>query len=156
MSSFRTRSATADDAAAIRSLLPRLADFPSPARLTTEDVWRYDGAALDEWAAGDRPQTWVRVAVDPHDQIVAAAIGSMITDSFTGQQAVHLEVVVIDERVDGNGLGRTLIGEIEADGRERGALVMSLNVMVANQRARSLYERLGFEEEMIRASKPLR
>jgi len=45
--------------------------------------------------------------------------------------------------------------EIEADGRERGATVMSLNVMVTNERARSLYERLGFEEEMIRASKPL-
>jgi ribosomal protein S18 acetylase RimI-like enzyme len=47
------------------------------------------------------------------------------------------------------------MAEIEADGRERGARVMSLNVMVANERARSLYERLGFEEEMIRASKPL-
>lgn len=156
MADFRTRTATADDLAGIRQLLPRLADFPAPSRLSAEDVWRYDAAALAEWASGDRPQTWVRVAVDQGDQIVAAAIGSMIDDSFTGRRAVHLEVVVIDERVDGNGLGRTLMAEIEAEGRDRGATVMSLNVMVENERARSLYARLGFEEEMIRASRPLR
>ena len=79
----------------------------------------------------------------------------MVEDSFTGQSAVHLEVIVIDSRVDGHGLGQQLMAEIEADGRKRGARVMSLNVMVANERARRLYERLGFEEEMIRASKPL-
>jgi len=32
---------------------------------------------------------------------------------------------------------------------------MSLNAMVENELARLLCERLGFEEEMIRASKPL-
>jgi ribosomal protein S18 acetylase RimI-like enzyme len=155
MSSFQTRAADVVDAPAIQQLLPRLADFPSPARLTTEDVWRYDGVAVAEWAAGDRPQTWVRVAVDQTEQIVGVAVASMIEDSFTGQSAVHLEVVVIDSTADGHGLGQQLMAEIEADGRERGARVMSLNVMVANERARSLYERQGFEEEMIRASKPL-
>lgn len=155
MSSFQTRAADVVDAPAIQQLLPRLADFPSPTRLTTEDVWRYDGVAVAEWAAGDRPQTWVRVAVDQAEQVVGVAVASMVEDSFTGQSAVHLEVIVIDSRVDGHGLGQQLMAEIEADGRKRGARVMSLNVMVANERARRLYERLGFEEEMIRASKPL-
>jgi ribosomal protein S18 acetylase RimI-like enzyme len=155
MSRFQTRAADVADAPAIQQLLPRLADFPSPARLRTEDVWRYDGVAVAQWAAGDRPTTWVRVGVAQAGHVVAAAVGSMVEDSFTGQSAVHLEVIVIDARVDGYGLGQQLMAEIEADGRERGASVMSLNVMVANERARSLYERLGFEEEMIRASKPL-
>ena len=155
MSTFVIRMAEVSDLAAIQKLLPRLADFPAPRRLTTEDVWRYDGVAVAEWASGERPQTWVRVATDTAQEVVAVAVGSLIEDSFTGQPAVHLEVVVIDERVDGHGLGSRLIAEIESDGRQRGAAVMSLNVMTANHRARSLYERLGFEEEMIRASKPL-
>ena len=155
MTLFDTRVADASDLASIQKLLPRLAEFPAPNRLTKEDVWRYDDGVVAAWAAGDRPQTWVRVAIDEAGLLAAAAVGSMIEDSFTGESTVHLEVVVIDERADGNGLGQRLIAEIESDGRVRGAVVMSLNVMVTNQRARSLYERLGFEEEMIRASKPL-
>ena len=156
MGLFTTRQATAADVGDIRELLPRLADFPAPRRMTSEDVWRYDAAAVDEWAAGNRPQTWVRVAVDENDRVLGTAIASMIEDSFTGQSAVHLEVVVIHPSADGQGLGQRLMAEIEADGRERGATVMSLTVMVANAGARSLYARLGFDEEMIRASKPLR
>ncbi|MDB2392773.1 hypothetical protein N9V91_07135, partial [Acidimicrobiaceae bacterium] len=62
MSTFVIRMAEVSDLAAIQKLLPRLADFPAPRRLTTEDVWRYDGVAVAEWASGERPQTWVRVA----------------------------------------------------------------------------------------------
>lgn len=155
MATFDTRIADSGDLAAIQLLLPRLANFPAPRRLTTDDVWRYDGVVVAQWAAGERPQTWIRVAIDLAGDVVGAAVGSLVDDSFTGKPAVHLEVVVIHERADGHGLGRRLMAEIEADGRQRGAAVMSLNVMVANDRARSLYERLGFEEEMIRASKPL-
>ena len=45
--------------------------------------------------------------------------------------------------------------ELDRAARERGAVSMSLNVFTANERARALYARLGFHEEVIRAVRPL-
>ena len=48
------------------------------------------------------------------------------------------------------------MAELDDEARRRGAATMSLNVFTTNERARALYARLGFHEELIRAVRPLR
>jgi len=155
VTSFVIRDGEVADVGAIQALLPRLADFESPIRLSADEVWMGDARVVAAWAAGERPNTIVRVATDPADVVVGAAVGSMVPDVFTLESTVHLEIVVIAETADGHGLGRKLMDEIEAEGRRQGATVMSLNVMTANERARAVYAKLGFDEEMIRAARKL-
>lgn len=150
-----TRAATVGDAAAIELLLPRLAAFdPLPPGRQRDDLWRPDLAGLQTWAAGDGPDTSVRVAVN-ETGVVGAGIMNYGPDPFTGQLNAHLLAIVVDPSVDGHGVGQRLMTELDAEARERGAVTMSLNVFTSNERARALYARLGFHEELIRAVRPL-
>ena len=150
-----TRAARPADAPAVEALLPRLAAFdPIPPRRTREQMWRPDLAGLRAWASGDEPGTSVRVAV-AGGEIVGAGIVTYGADPFSGAPNAHLLAIVVASAVDGHGVGQRLLSELDDEARARGAETMSLNVFTGNQRARALYERLGFHEELIRAVRPL-
>ena len=150
-----TRAATTEDAKAIETLLPRLAAFdPLPPGRERDDLWRPDLNGLRAWAAGDAPCTSVRVATRG-EEIVGAGIVTYGDDRFSGDLNAHLLAIVVAPSVDGNGVGQRLMSELGTEARQHGAATMSLNVFATNERARSLYARLGFHEEMIRAVRTL-
>ncbi len=150
-----TRTATPADVGDIEPLLPRLAAFdPLPPGRSRDDLWRPDLEGLRAWASGDRPDTSVRVATHS-GAIVGAGIVTYGPDPFTGERNAHLLAIVVDPSADGNGVGQRLMAELDVEARASGATTMSLNVFTANERARALYARLGFHEELIRAVRPL-
>jgi len=152
---IETRVANTSDAQAIASLLPRLAAFdPLPPGRDREQLWLPDLHGLQAWASGDEPGTSVRVAT-LRVEVVAAGIVTYGPDPFTSELNAHLLAIVVDPLVDGHGVGQRLMSELDTEARQRGALTMSLNVFAANERARALYQRLGFHEELIRAVRPL-
>ncbi len=153
---FTTRAATIEDVAAIEVLLPRLAAFdPLPPGRERDDLWRPDLIGLQTWASGDAPDTSVRVATNG-DDVVGAGIVTYGPDPFTDQLNAHLLAIVVAPSIDGQGVGQRLMAELDDEARRRGAATMSLNVFTTNERARALYARLGFHEELIRAVRPLR
>ena len=152
---IETRAAVSADSTAIAALLPRLASFdPLPPGRNRDDLWRPDLEGLEAWADGRSPSTTVRVAT-ADDLVVGAGIVTYGPEPFTGDHNAHLLAIVVAESVDGHGVGQRLMAELDTDARSRGATTMSLNVFVANDRARRLYARLGFHEELIRAVRPL-
>ena len=155
---FTTRAGRPGDVPAILEFLPRLADYPLPKHRTEDMFWGSDARLLERWGSGDAKTlqtTLVRVGVDTEDTPVAAAILTMNKCHFSEEPNGHLEVVVVSEAADGQGLGRTLITEMESDAAARGAKTISLHVLGNNTRARYVYEGLGYDEEMIRAVKHL-
>ena len=52
-------------------------------------------------------------------------------------------------------VARALIDAAEREALARGARSMTLHVFAANARARALYARTGYTEELIRCTKPL-
>ena len=87
--------------------------------------------------------------------MVGAGIVTYGPDPFTGRLNAHLLAIVVAPSVDGHGVGQRLMAELDEESRQRGAYTMSLNVFAENERARALYRRLGFHEELIRAVRPL-
>ncbi|MDX7760486.1 GNAT family N-acetyltransferase [Aeromonas caviae] len=55
--------------------------------------------------------------------------------------------VVVDEGQRSRGIGRALIAHGDQWGKARGASQLRLEVMAFNERARALYERLGFKAQ---------
>jgi ribosomal protein S18 acetylase RimI-like enzyme len=147
---FTTRAAETGDVDAIVELLPRLADYPLPSRREAHMFWSSDADLVRRWAAGEAPASFVRVGVES-ESVVAAAVVTMNTDYFSGEPNAHLEAIAIHSTADGHGLGRRLIEECELEARRLGARSMSLHVLGNNQRARAIYQKLGYDEEMIRA-----
>jgi ribosomal protein S18 acetylase RimI-like enzyme len=59
----------------------------------------------------------------------------------------HVTGLAVDPAFEGHGAGRALMDALIELARERGGARMTLRVFAPNERARRLYERLGFEVE---------
>jgi ribosomal protein S18 acetylase RimI-like enzyme len=57
--------------------------------------------------------------------------------------------LAVDPRAQGTGAGRALMAAVIDEARRRGGRRLTLRVFAPNERARRLYERLGFEVEGI-------
>ena len=64
-----------------------------------------------------------------------------------------MEVLAVSEQAEGNGVASLLVELAEAETRKQQAFSLSLNVFSNNKRARSLYRKFAFDEEMIRCIK---
>ena len=74
---------------------------------------------------------------------------------FFGNRHAHISVIATTEAAEGTGVGRALLEHAEAWSRDRGYSLLTLNVFVANDRARRFYERAGMAAEMMKYVKPL-
>jgi len=77
-------------------------------------------------------------------------------DFFTGQLNCHIADLVVASGHDGKGVGSALIAHAENWAREHRCRHVSLSVFPGNTRARDLYERHGYGDELIRMVKALR
>jgi ribosomal protein S18 acetylase RimI-like enzyme len=67
----------------------------------------------------------------------------------------YLDSLYVRPRARRSGLAKALMAEIAAWGRERGAETMTLEVLMSNEEARIVYDRLGFLEESRNLFAPL-
>jgi GNAT superfamily N-acetyltransferase len=149
------RPARADDRDFVIGLAPRLTDgFPLPPWRTSEEVTDTEAATLD-----------LALTVLPHGNAL------LIAESADGERAglVYLErlfdyfrrphghvgILAVTANAEGKGVGRVLMEAAEAWAREQKLEMLSLNVFAANERARRVYERLGYTPETLRYVKPL-
>lgn len=151
---FRVRDATTSDGQAMLALLPRLASFDIPAWREPEHLWQDDEALLRRWLAGEAAHCLVQVAEDDGG-LLGLALTSLRPEPLSHAPAAHLEAIALVPAAEGRGIGKALMGEAERAARERGARYMTLHVFASNARARGLYERCGYADELLRYIKPL-
>jgi ribosomal protein S18 acetylase RimI-like enzyme len=147
---YQIRRATPADLDPILELFPRLAAFDLPANRSAEDLWRGDAELLRRWSTGQAPQCLVYVAVASEQAIIGIAMAQLREELLSHAPSAHLEVLVVRDGAEGQGIGKALIETIEQAVREQGALSVTLHVFVTNMRARALYERLGYGGELVR------
>ncbi|MEV2266627.1 ribosomal protein S18-alanine N-acetyltransferase [Nonomuraea africana] len=106
---------------------------------------------LDAWSEGmlrgelaDQPRTRHYVVAVEDEQIIGYAGLAVAAD-----QADVQTIAVVAER-QSQGTGGALLTELLAEARRRGAVEVFLEVRADNPRARSVYERFGFEEIGVR------
>lgn len=149
------RNATAADAEEIFGLLPRLAQFDIPPRRSPEQLWHGDRDTIAAWARAERPDVHVQVAVDEAQNLLGATVFSLRDELLSHEPSAHLEVIALAPRAEGRGIGTALLDNAERRARMLGALTMTLHVFACNERAVRLYERFGYDGELIRYIKSL-
>ncbi len=143
------RAATPTDIDGILELMPRLAMFELPDERDPKDLWRHDAEMAKRWAAGDAPNCRVHVA-DAEGRIVGLAMVTLRPELLSEAPSAHLEALAVEDGFEGQGLGRQLIEAAETGALAGGAASMTLHVFARNERARALYERSGFDGELLR------
>jgi len=146
--------ATSKDVESIVSIMPRLADFTVPEKRNPDHLWQGDLNMVHQWAAGERDDVDVCVAsVD--NNVVGVAMLSAREELLSAEPSVHLEVLALQKSAEGHGIATALMDEVDRLAKLRGAKSVTLHVFANNTRARALYERKGFEGELIRCIKHL-
>lgn len=135
-------------------LFPRLASFDLPDNRNPEHLWGDDARMLVEWASGKRDDCFVHVAKDEGGRVQGVSMVTLRPELLSRAPSAHLEVLVVAGDAEGRGVGGSLLAAAEEEARQRGALSMSLHVFARNRRARKVYERAGYDGELIRYIKP--
>ncbi len=151
------RDARPSDRHDIVRLMGRLASFDLPPWRSAEHIAEADIHLVDthfDPAKGSR--IGVFVAQLPGRRALAGVVVAQVrSDYFTARPTVHVEVLVVDEGVEGRGVGRALMDRAEAFAAEAGAVAVTLTVFRRNDRARKVYEALGYEPEFVQYRKGL-
>ncbi len=149
------RPATPADVEAILAIMPRLADFDVPASRDPQHLWKHDAAMLRSWSEGGKDDCFVHVAEAQDKRIAGFAMVSLRPELLSEAPSSHLEAIAVAPGFERLGIGASLLHEAENEAARRGAETMTLHVFAANTRARSLYEREGYNGELMRYIKPL-
>ena len=150
---FKIQEAESHHREAVLKLLPRLAGFQIPKERKPEEFWQGDAVLVKQHFDEKHMDTRIWIAVDETDHVLGTLLLRFNQDPLNEQNNVHVEVLVVSQQAEGNGVASQLLKIAEAETRKQQALSLSLNVFSNNERARSLYQKFGFDEEMIRCIK---
>jgi [ribosomal protein S18]-alanine N-acetyltransferase len=93
-------------------------------------------------------QTPKRFALVAEDGEPPAIVAFLVSHNIDAEW--ELENIVVAETARRRGLGTLLLSELIAYARTRGGIAIFLEVRESNHNARSLYKKLGFEEQALR------
>ena len=152
---YTIRDARPSDGEAMLDLLPRLADFEIPESRAPEHLWQDDAALLRRWMSGETDDCLAHVGVDDDGNVVGLTLVRLRPELLSGEPSAHLETIAVAKSVEGQGVAGSLLTAAEREARAHGALTMTLHVFAVNTRARGMYEKRGYDGELLRYIKPL-
>ncbi|MFN2633426.1 MAG: N-acetyltransferase family protein [Thermoanaerobaculia bacterium] len=156
MAPMTVRPAIATDRAWILPLSARLHAFGPPTFRPRDRMDAAVAAWIDEALQSRGENRIVLVAEDEERRPAGFIYVHEAADFFTGETHGHVSDVVVAAGAEGGGVGRTLMAAGEEWSRARGHRLLTLNVFEKNVRARTLYEKLGFESDTSKMVKVLR
>jgi ribosomal protein S18 acetylase RimI-like enzyme len=150
------RPADAGDDEFILSLVARFVDFELPAWRRRNDcangIRRDLNRALDQVPAAET----LFIAQDRHGERLGFLRVQKTRDFFSGRANCHVSDIAVAQGHDGRGIGRALLARAQAWAKEQRCALITLAVFPGNRRARELYERAGFGEDLLRLAKPVK
>src|SRR3989441_4258652 len=142
------RPARAADHAAILKIAERLAAFGPTTRSALEITSR-ERRALSEALDHPSPGSALLVASHPERGVVGVLLLDARRDYFTDEAHGHIAILVVAREAEGSqGGGRALLRAAEESRRGEGCPRLTLGVFAADQRAKELYARQGWQAEL--------
>ena len=154
-SNIHTRPATIKDQDFIISLLPRLTEFGPPSwRDLTAMISTDTQIMIDK--LNNRPEGTVIFIAEDEKKVPLGFIHLQAgNDHYYEEKHVHISDIIVSAEAGGRGIGLLLIDKAEDWARAQGFCWITLSVFAQNIRARELYTRLGYGEDIMKYVKVL-
>jgi ribosomal protein S18 acetylase RimI-like enzyme len=104
----------------------------------------------------DAPRADAAVFIAENGAVVVGFITVERRQHFSGPTGAVIGDLVVDEEFESRGIGAALVDAVESWARSSGITNVTVETAAANSRAQRLYQRLGFQLEDVRFTKPLR
>lgn len=147
------RPATLADEPFIRAVMPRLVEFGPPAWREAAQLTATDVAVLLESLRAPTAQR--RVLLAEQQGRPQGLLHLTVNTDFYQQQHGHVADLAVAAEAEGQGIGRALLQYAEDWARTAGFPWLTLSVFAQNERARAVYERAGFQQDIIKYLKVL-
>lgn len=146
------RPATPTDLDFILALLPSYAEFGLPPWRDADVMVRTDSevltAALQSGAA-------IFIAEDQTQNPLGFIHLHPGSDHYFKAKQCHISDLIVAPAGRGQGVGKLLMAQAEAWAQDNGYQRLTLNVFDGNERARKLYEELGFGADVVKYIKEI-
>lgn len=150
------RPAMPGDEAFLISLIPRLTTFGPPSWRDVEQMISYDTKVILENLHLPSDDAAIYIAEDERGTPLGCLHLFQGNDYYNKETHGHISDLIIAEGAEGRGIGKLLLEKAEAWARDKGYRWLTLSVFAQNVRARELYDRMGFGEDMVKYVKELK
>jgi ribosomal protein S18 acetylase RimI-like enzyme len=154
-SAVKIRPASVADREFIISLVPRLTEFGPPPWRDAAQLTAFDTQILSERLAHPTEETVIFIAEDGFGAPLGFIHLRAGTDYYNHERHGHIEDLIVAPEGEGRGIGSLLIKKGEEWASARGFRWLTLSVFAQNTRAREVYRRLGYGEDMMKYVKVL-
>jgi ribosomal protein S18 acetylase RimI-like enzyme len=154
-SSIRTRPASISDKQFIISLLPRLVEFGPPSWRDVAQMTATDTQVLSDRLLSQSPGTAIFIAEDAEGVALGFIHLQTGTDYYIREEHGHIADIVVAREAEGQGVASVLIAKGEEWAHSQKYRWLTLSVFAQNLRAREIYRRHGYGEDIIKYVKEL-
>lgn len=147
---IQTRPFDTTDIDFIESLIPRFSEFELPHWRTKAEIDNTNLKSLQEAMKMSHPDSAIFIAADENENRAGFIHLQLQKDYFNGGKVAYISDVAVEPNFEGRGVGRTLLEKAREWANEQECSLISLHVFANNTRARKIYEKLGFREEVIK------
>jgi ribosomal protein S18 acetylase RimI-like enzyme len=137
----------------IMSLITRFSDVDLPAWRSRSEVDRTNHMALQKAIHAPEPDSVIFIAEDEDGRRAGFIHLQTQIDYFNGEDHGYISDLAVDRSFEGQGVGRALMNKAEEWARQQGYSLLTLYVFAGNTRAQELYEKNGFQPEVIKYAK---
>jgi ribosomal protein S18 acetylase RimI-like enzyme len=150
---IRVRAFVPADKDFILSLVARFSGFDLPEWRTANMIDIANQKFLQKALEQSDPNSAFFIAEDENGQRAGFIHLQTQTDHFTGENHGYISELAVDKSFEGQGVGRALLEKAEEWARQKNYRLLTLYVFAGNERARQLYERNGFQQELVKYAK---
>jgi ribosomal protein S18 acetylase RimI-like enzyme len=154
-SSIQIRSASTRDQDFILSLVPRLVEFGPPAWRDIPQMINTDIQVLTDKPGNQSLGIALFIAEDESGVPLGFIHLQTGNDYYNHEPHGHIANVIVAAEGEGRGIGRMLMEKGEEWARAQGYRWLTLSVFAQNLRAREVYKRLGYGEDIMKYVKEL-
>lgn len=152
----KIRPAVIEDKEFILSLVPRLTEFGMPFWRDAEQMTGIDNRILGDKLLNQPEGSAIFIAEDEGGISLGFIHLQTATDYYNGaEKHGHISDIIVAPAGEGRGIGKLLMAKGEEWAREQGFRWITLSVFAQNVRAREVYKRLGYGEDIMKYVKEL-
>ncbi len=152
---IRVRVFEPSDSDFIKSLIPRFSEFDLPAWRQRDEIDQATQTSLQKAMEEPEPDSAIFI-VEDESGTPAGFIHLETQVDYFGEKHGYISDLAVDKSFEGQGVGHLLLEKAEEWTRTKGYCLLSLYVFAGNTHARRIYEKHGFDQEVIKYVKEIK